>query len=115
MQDMFPSLLQNVFHSLMQKTFPSLLQDMFPALLRKTYAEARRSFDNAVLCGVLDTKTGQAQLNPPDDCLLDTHHRLVFLSSTADVTPSKQVTACSCTRTTMDPQKRLYAKSCCRL
>ena len=74
------------------------MQDMFPSLLRKTYAEARRSFDNAVLCGVLDTKTGQAQLNPPDDCLLDTHHRLVFLSSTANVKPSKQVTASSCTR-----------------
>ncbi len=88
------------------------MQDMFPSLLGKSYAEARRSFDNAVLCGVLDTKTGQAQLNPSDDCLLDTHHRLVFLSSTANVKPSKQVTACSCTSTIMDPQRQLYAKTC---
>ncbi|KAL0038546.1 hypothetical protein WJX77_010122 [Trebouxia sp. C0004] len=66
------------------------LKDMFPALLRKPYAEARRSFNSAVLCGVLDTKTGRAQLNPPDDCLLDTHHLLVFLSSTSDVKPPKQ-------------------------
>ena len=72
-----------------------LLQDVFPSLLGKSYAEARISFDDAVLCGLLDTKTGQGQLNPSDDCLLETHHRLVFLSSTADVKPSKQVTACS--------------------
>ncbi len=89
------------------------MQDMFPSLLRKTYAEARRSFDSAVLCGVLDTNTGQAQLNPPDDCLLDTHHRLVFLSSTANVKPPKQVTAC--TRKTMDPQRQLYANACVNL
>ncbi len=109
---MFPSLLQNVFPSLLQNMFPALLQDMFPALLRKSYAEARRSFDNAVLCGVMDTKTGQAKLNPSDDCLLDTHHRLVFLSSTPDVKPSKQVTASSYTRTTVNPQRQLYAKTC---
>ncbi|KAL0031396.1 hypothetical protein WJX79_008726 [Trebouxia sp. C0005] len=66
------------------------LKDVFPSLLGKSYAEARISFDDAVLCGLLDTKTGQGQLNPSDDCLLETHHRLVFLSSTADVKPSKQ-------------------------
>ncbi len=64
---------------------------MFPSLVGRPYAEARRSFDNAVLCGVLDTKAGQAQLNPSDDCMLDNHHRLVFLSSTAHVKPSRQV------------------------
>ena len=88
------------------------MQDMLPSLLGKSYAEARRSFDSAVLCGVLDTKTGQAHLNPPDDCLLDPHHRLVFLSSTANVKPSKQVTASCCTRTTEVPRKQLYTKTC---
>ncbi len=81
-------------------------------LVAQVLRRARRSFDNAVLCGVMDTKTGQAKLNPSDDCLLDTHHRLVFLSSTPDVKPSKQVTASSYTRTTVNPQRQLYAKTC---
>ena len=30
---------------------------MFPSLVGRPYAEARRSFDSAVLCGVLDEFT----------------------------------------------------------
>lgn len=76
----------------MQQQLSCLSQDVFPSLVGRSYAEARRSFDSAVLCGVLDSNTGQAALNPSDDCMLDTHHRLVFLSSTAHIKPSKQVT-----------------------
>lgn len=65
---------------------------MFPSLVGKTFGKARRSFDQAVLCGVMDAGTGQAHLNPADSCVLTDQHRLVFLSSTAKIQPSKQVT-----------------------
>ena len=64
---------------------------MFPNLVGKSFGEARRSFDSAVLCGVMDTLTGQAQLNPADACILDDRHCLVFLSSTARIQPSVRV------------------------
>ena len=68
---------------------------MFPSLVGKSFGQARRSFDQAVLCGIMDTSTHQAQLNPADECILDDHHRLVFLSSTARIQPSKQVSCVS--------------------
>lgn len=67
---------------------------MFPSFVGKTYGQARQSFNKAVLCGVLDSATGQAHLNPADSCVLTEQNRLVFLSSTAHIKPSKQV-ACS--------------------
>ena len=60
-------------------------------MVGKTYGQTRRSFDGAVLCGVLDSATGQAHLNPADSCVLTDQHRLVFLSGTAKIKPSKQV------------------------
>ncbi|KAL3157123.1 hypothetical protein ABBQ38_001368 [Trebouxia sp. C0009 RCD-2024] len=66
------------------------LKDIFPSLVGKTFGEARRSFDQAVLCGVMDVGTGQAHLSPADSCVLTEQHRLVFLSSTAKIQPSKQ-------------------------
>lgn len=64
---------------------------MFSSFIGKTYGQARHSFNKAVLCGFLDSATGQAHLNPADSCVLTEQHRLVFLSSTANIKPSKQV------------------------
>ena len=80
------------------------LQDMFPSLIGKTYGQARQSFSEAVLCGVLDSATAEAHLNPADSRVLTDQHRLVFLSGTAKVKPSKQV---ACLAATL--------KYCCKL
>ena len=34
--------------------------------------------------------TDRAQLNPPDEVLLDSKHKLVFLSDTARIKPTRQ-------------------------
>ena len=59
-------------------------------MLGKSYGEARRCFDNAVLCGVLNTDTDRAQLNPPDSCVVDSNHKLIFLSDTARIKPTQK-------------------------
>lgn len=66
------------------------LQDVFPSMVGKTYGEARRCFDQAVLCGVLNVHADKTQLNPPDSFVLQAEHKLVFLSDTAHVKPSRQ-------------------------
>lgn len=68
-----------------------MVQDVFPSLVGKTYGEARQYFDKAVLCGVLNVDTDKTQLNPSDSCILQSQHKLVFLSDTAHIKPSRQV------------------------
>ena len=78
-------------------------QDVFPSMMGRTYGEARRCFDNAVLCGVLNAQSDVTELNPADSCVLGSSHKLVFLSETAHIKPSRQA---SC------PQYRLRGYDC---
>ncbi|KAK9797373.1 hypothetical protein WJX73_006662 [Symbiochloris irregularis] len=61
----------------------------FPELEGMTYRSVRRSFDRAVICGVLK-REGDLSVNPDDDDMFEEGDRLVALANTGFFTSSKE-------------------------
>lgn len=56
------------------------VREVGQVLAGRTFGDARRAFDSAVVCGYVDAATRRTRLNPPDACRLSYADRLIGLA-----------------------------------
>ncbi|GAX80733.1 hypothetical protein CEUSTIGMA_g8168.t1 [Chlamydomonas eustigma] len=74
-----------------------------PSLVGKTFGEARRMFDGATLCGMVDSRNGKHQLNPDDGVTLGPSDSVLLLAGDARaLKPSTKAINCEAIRATTE-------------
>lgn len=86
--------LARVYNSMLGFEGDEFYLDAWPELVGQTFAQARRRFHTAIVCGLRQAATGRILLCPPDDLVIEEGDELLGLAEDNDTwSPAEAVTA----------------------